>query len=197
MLFGISLVGNDMKFTVTATAILLMSVAPALMSQTKPAASATSNPIVTTVRQMEERYSKNLIGAAEEMPADKYAYHPTEQQISFAHLMMHVAQSNNSLCAAIAGEKPREMKLSETDSKDMLTKVLEDSFAYCEQSLAKADDTELGQPATLFAGHTSTRGAAMVHLAADWADHYSAAAMYLRLNGLLPPSAKKAEGKER
>jgi hypothetical protein len=26
---------------------------------------------------------------------------------------------------------------------------------------------------------------------ADWADHYSQAANYLRLNGLIPPTAKK------
>ena len=26
---------------------------------------------------------------------------------------------------------------------------------------------------------------------ADWADHYSQMAIYLRLNGLLPPTAKK------
>jgi len=28
-------------------------------------------------------------------------------------------------------------------------------------------------------------------LPSSWADHYGAAAMYLRLNGLLPPTAKK------
>jgi len=27
---------------------------------------------------------------------------------------------------------------------------------------------------------------------ADWEDHYSQMAIYLRLNGLLPPTAKKA-----
>jgi hypothetical protein len=27
-------------------------------------------------------------------------------------------------------------------------------------------------------------------LSSGWADHYSAAAMYLRLNGILPPSAQ-------
>jgi hypothetical protein len=30
----------------------------------------------------------------------------------------------------------------------------------------------------------------MVTLAVDWADHYSTAASYLRLNGILPPSAQ-------
>ena len=31
---------------------------------------------------------------------------------------------------------------------------------------------------------------ALIALTNDWADHYSAAAMYLRLNGLLPPTAQ-------
>jgi hypothetical protein len=31
----------------------------------------------------------------------------------------------------------------------------------------------------------------MVITAVDWADHYSQSAIYLRLNGLLPPTAKK------
>jgi iron complex transport system ATP-binding protein len=38
-----------------------------------------------------------------------------------------------------------------------------------------------------------SRAAAMVTIAADWADHYSTAAAYLRLNGILPPSAQPAK----
>ena len=49
------------------------------------------------------------------------------------------------------------MKLSESDSKEILTKALKDSFAYCEQVLAKADDSTLGQPVTLFEGQTASR----------------------------------------
>ncbi len=183
----------------SAIAILLLAFVPASIAQgqdkDKGAPSATANPIIVTVRQMEERYSKNLIGAAEEMPSAKYSYKPTPEQITFAHLVMHIATSNDGLCAAIAGEPARETKLSETDSKEVLTKALQDSFTYCEQVLAKTDDSTLGQPAVLFGGHTGTRGAALIHLAADWADHYSAAAMYLRLNDLLPPSAKKPMSK--
>jgi uncharacterized damage-inducible protein DinB len=176
-----------------AGALLLLAFVPASIAQDKDKGteSATANPIIVTVRQMEERYSKNLIGAAEEMPPAKYSYKPTPEQITFAHLVMHIAQSNNALCAAIAGEPARETKLSETDSKEALTKALQDSFTYCEQVLAKADDSTLGQAAVLSGGRTTTRGAALVHLSADWADHYSAAAMYLRLNDLLPPTAKK------
>jgi uncharacterized damage-inducible protein DinB len=180
--------GGDMKIT-TITALIFV-LAAAAIAQSKPAPMS-SNPVVSTVRQMEERQSKNLIGAAEEMPADKYSYRPTPPQMTFAHLVMHVTESNNSLCALIAGEHEPEVKLNESDSKDALTKALKDSFAYCEQVLSKADDSTLGQPVELHPGHTFPRAAAFIHLAADWADHYSAAAMYLRLNNLLPPSAKK------
>jgi len=176
-------------------ATLVLAFAPAVVAQTTAQAPNTSNPVVSTVRQLEERQSKNLMGAADEMPADKYSYHPTPEQMTFAHLVIHVAEANNGMCARVAGEQPRETKLSETDSKDVLTKAVRDSFAYCEQVLAKADDSTLGQPVTFSGGRTGTRATALIALAAGWADHYSAAAMYLRLNNLLPPSAQKAPAK--
>jgi uncharacterized damage-inducible protein DinB len=177
-----------------AIATLILALASALFAQTNAAAATTTNPVVSTVRQLEERQSKNLIGAADEMPADKYSYHPTAEQMSFAHLVIHVIESNNNNCARIAGEQPREVKLAESDSKDVLTKALKDSFAYCEQVLAKADDSGLGTVVALPGGRTVTRAAVLIYLATGWADHYAGAAMYLRLNGLLPPSAQKAPG---
>ncbi len=185
------LVGEIMKLIAIATLILAFT--SAMLAQTS-APAATSNPVVSTVRQLEERQSKNLIGAADEMPADKYSYHPTPDQMSFAHLVVHVVEANNGSCARIAGEQPREVKLSENDAKDLLTKAVKDSFAYCEQVLAKADDSGLGTAIALPGGRTVTRAAVLINLAAGWADHYAAAAMYLRLNGLLPPSAQKATG---
>src|SRR5271167_580032 len=110
--------GRTMKPTLIAT--LVLAFAPVVVAQTT--VPNTSNPVVSTVRQMEERQSKNLIGAAEEMPADKYSYRPTPPQMTFAHLVMHVTESNNSLCALIAGEHEPEVKLNESDSKDVLTK---------------------------------------------------------------------------
>lgn len=176
---------------VAAIAAILLTFGPGLTAQTaKEQSPNTANPIVTTVRQMEGRYAKNLIGAADEMPADKYNYRPTPEQITFGHLMMHTAEANYALCAAAVGETAPTTKLSDTDTKDVLSKAVKDSFSFCEQALSKADDSALGQTVTLFEGHTGTRGSALIRMAAGWADHYSAAAMYLRLNNLLPPSAK-------
>jgi len=170
--------------------VLLAALAAAFPQESKNAAPGVASPVVSAVRQMQERYSKNLIGAADEMPADKYSYRPTPEQITYAHLMMHVAEANNGLCAALAGET-RAVKLSEGDSKDTLANAVKESFAYCAQTLAKSDDSNLGQAVSFAGGQTSTRAATLVRLAVGWADHYSAAAMYLRLNNLLPPSASK------
>ena len=93
----------------TAIAVFVLALVPGLIAQSKAPAEVVSNPVVTTVRQMEQRYAKNLIGAADEMPADKYGYRPTAEQITFGHLMMHTTEANNSLCAAIAGEQARSL----------------------------------------------------------------------------------------
>ena len=183
-----------MKPIALTTLVLLASTA-ILTAQNKGAGAPTTSPIFSTVRQMETRFAKNLTGAADTMPADKYSYRPTPEQITFGHLMMHTAEANNSLCAAAAGEQPKEVKLSDTDTKEVLSKAVADSFAYCEQMLSKADEGTLGQAASLPGGRTTTRGGVLVSMVANWADHYSMAAMYLRLNNLTPPSAQKPAGK--
>ncbi len=45
----------------------------------------------------------------------------------------------------------------------------------------------------MFGGRKMTRAAVMTLTTGDWADHYSQLAIYMRLNGMLPPSAKKPE----
>jgi hypothetical protein len=175
--------------------IMLLTASSFAVAQAAAPAQNAGNPVVSTIRQLEERQSKNLIGAADEMPADKYSYRPTPDQITFGHLMMHTAGNNNMLCARIAGEQPKDLKLNDTDPKETLSKAVKDSFAYCEQVLAKADDSKLSEEVPLFGGHSAPRAAAFIYLATGWADHYGAAAMYLRLNNLLPPSAKKSDAK--
>jgi len=53
-------------------------------------------------------------------------------------------------------------------------------------------ESSLGEEIAIFGSKTGqSRGAALVTIATDWTDHYSTAASYLRLNGILPPTAQK------
>src|SRR5207237_434004 len=60
-------------------------------------------------------------------------------------------------------------------------------------ALDGSQDAQLGDSIDFFGGRKQTKGFAALITVADWADHYSQMAIYLRLNGLLPPSAKKAD----
>lgn len=155
---------------------------------------AQSNPVMDSVRQIMQRQEGNLIGAAQEMPAEKYGFRPTSQQMTFGTLMLHVAESNDFLCSRIAGiEEPKQgkTKLSASDPKEKLVAALKSSFDYCKSGLAKVKDSDLGTQVKMWGGREGPKAGAAIGLTNDWADHYSQAAMYLRLNGLLPPSAKK------
>jgi len=81
--------------------------------------------------------------------------------------------------------------LKETDGKERLVTALKASFDFCSTALGKVDDSKLGETVELFGGRQGPRAFALIALTNDWADHYSAAAMYLRLNGLLPPTARE------
>jgi uncharacterized damage-inducible protein DinB len=155
-----------------------------------PDLSPVANPVSTFVKAGVGRYEKNMVGAAEAMPADKYGYKPTAEMNSFGHLVMHIAQSNYTFCSKISGQAAPDAKMAESDAKDKLVAALKESFAYCTTALANVDDSKLGEQFALFGGRPISRGGAMVALAGSWTDHYATQAIYLRLNGVLPPTAQ-------
>ncbi len=154
------------------------------------AQSANTNPVVSAARADMERRARNLVQAAEEMPADKYNFHPTPQQMTFAHLIAHIAESNQFLCAKLAGSEVPKPLATDKDPKEKLVSALKISFDGCAHTLGQLNDSALGEPVTLWGGRSTTKAGALITLTSDWADHYGGAAMYLRLNGLLPPTAK-------
>lgn len=151
----------------------------------------TKNPVSGVVKEFLPRQQKNVVAAAEEMPADKYGFQPTPQQMSFGKLVIHIAEANNYFCSTVGGVPEPKSDLKETDGKDKLVAGLKTSFDFCNTALAKVDDSKLADTVELFGGRKGPRVFAMFALTNSWADHYSAEAQYLRLNGLLPPTAQK------
>ena len=168
-----------------AFCVLLLLTAASLLAQDK-------NPVTSAVKEILPRQQRNLVAAADEMPAGKYSYKPTEKQMPFSHLVLHIMQSNYLLCSKLTDtpEPKPATPLKETDGKDKLVPALKASFEFCATGLGKIDDSKLADEVELFGGRKGSKAFALIALSNDWADHYSAAAMYLRLNGLLPPTAQ-------
>lgn len=175
-------------------AFSLLALAPAFsFAQAAPAAAPSTAPVADALRAGLARYSKNMSAAADAMPADKFSFKPTPDQSSFGHLTIHIAESNMLFCSKVSGvAAPEGPKLAETDSKDKLVAAVKSSFDFCSTALAKVDDSHLADQIPLFGGRNVSRAGVILILSGSWADHYSAQSMYLRLNGVLPPSAQPA-----
>ncbi len=161
--------------------------APAAAPQ---AAAPVKNPVATSLGMLLPRSRNNILGAISAMPADKFTFAPTKDQMTFAHLVVHIIGSNNNNCAKAADvAAPKVEEAKETDSKDKLLAAATASFDFCAEAIGKMDDSKLGDSIELY-GRSLPRAMSALGLASGWADHYAAAAQYLRLNGILPPSAQ-------
>ncbi len=170
----------------------LVALASLTAVATLPAQQPGSGPLASALRAALTRVTANMPGAADLMPAEKYGFKPTPEQMSFGEIIAHEAQSNETLCAAIAGSAatPSESAAGATAPKDQLVARLKKSFDYCGTVIAQLNEGTLGDSVPFFGGRKATRARAVIVLAQDWADHYAQAAMYLRANGILPPSAR-------
>jgi len=157
-----------------------------------PAATApVKDPVTAALKMMLPIRQKHILAAIEAMPAEKFSYKPTADQMTFGHLVVHIVESNNDFCAKAADvPAPKAEEVKDTDSKDKLAAAAKASFDFCADALGKMSDAKLGDSVELFGGKQYPRATAALVVASAWADHYGAAAMYLRLNNILPPSAQ-------
>ena len=151
-----------------------------------------ANPVATAFRTDAAKMARNLTAAAEDMPENRYGFKPTAAQMSFRDIVNHLSEGNDFLCGKIGGmAAPSRTKLAPKAKKAELVARLKETFAFCDQALANLDDSKLAEQMALFGPTMYTRAATMTITTGDWADHYSQAAIYMRLNGLVPPTAKK------
>ena len=165
--------------------LFVLLITPAL------AVAQSKSPVADVLRQMLVGREKNTVAAFEQMPADKFNYKPTAEQMTFGHLAAHIAEANYYFCSNVGDvPSPKVEEMKGDEGKDKLVAAIKASFEFCHTALAKADDAKLNEDIKWFDGKPRSRAWAFVALGSSWADHYGMAAIYLRLNGLVPPTAQ-------
>ena len=176
-------------------ALVLPSTLPAQQAGTPPA-----NPIVTAFRGRIMGMHRNIAQAFDSIPEAKFSYKPTPAQLSIGFIAQHVASDNYFFCNNF-GDMKATVPAKDTETpdsvraawpKDSLVTKLKASFAFCQNAFAQLTDANLSdQISVTFNGNTRTltRASMVLGHALDLADHYSQLANYMRLNGMLPPSA--------
>src|SRR5271165_4961414 len=145
--------------------------------------------------------SGEFIGAADAMPEDKYSFAPTNGDFkgvrTFAQQVKHVAAVNYMIGAAILEEKPPvdvggESGPDSIKSKADILKFLKESFAYAHKAVATINDANALKPIkSPFGEGTATRLGMATIIVGHCFDHYGQIAVYLRMNGIVPPASRQ------
>ncbi len=178
-------------------ALLALALATGLGAQ-QPAAPA--NPITAAFRGRIAGLSQNVAQAFDSIPESRFGYKPTPAQLTIGYIAQHVAEDNYVFCNAFGDLKatipdderttPDSVKAGWPKAK--LMEQLRGSFEFCGRALDQVTDASLAGETTLTYGGRSrsvSRAAMVLGHALDLADHYSQLANYMRLNGIVPPTA--------
>jgi hypothetical protein len=146
---------------------MLAGVAGPALAQTTGAdfGDALSPSMAAVVKAMHATIRRDLAEAAEQMPADEYAFKPTPQVRSFGELIGHVINANFSFCALAKGERPSLTESFErVNGRDALLTALKESLAYCDQVYASVTDETFNSLLTLPgpARRRASRGSVLV-----------------------------------
>jgi uncharacterized damage-inducible protein DinB len=131
---------------------------------------------------------------ADEMPADRYGFRPTDAQQTFGERTVHIAIVNVALLSAL-GETaiPKPTIDPKATTKDAALKALDNSFDYGIALLKQHSDQTLLQPAGAppqFLG-PSSRARIIGFLVGHTWDIYGQMVVYLRLSGHVPPASQR------
>ncbi len=143
---------------------------------------------------------REIVPASEAMPDDKFDFAPTSGEFkgvrTFAQQIKHVAAVNYELGAALLEQKPpvdvadEEGPASITSKADVV-RFLKDSFAYVHKAIATINEKNVvGTVKSPFGEAPVSRLGLAAAVASHGYDHYGQMAVYLRMNGIVPPASR-------
>ena len=181
--------------------ILSLALPMGLAAQVPQGMDPAAGPVTNAFRGQIGGFYRNIAQAFDSIPADKFGYKPTPAQQTFGYIAQHLASDNYFFCERVSGKKPTRAvedtatapDMKATWPKDKLVTQLKASIAFCQEVTAGLNDAKLLEEIEVPGPNNTTRkvarvGATFGHVR-DLSDHYSQIANYMRLNGMLPPTA--------
>lgn len=132
------------------------------------------------------------LAVADSMPLEKYGYKVSEEEMSFAALMIHIATSNAFRFAQIIG-KPMPLTVPATlpkdGAKELAKKLLAESFDFCLAQLDQFTPEQMDRfyKVDWFERESVSGRQLVLGMFTHTAHHRGQAEVYLRANGIKPP----------
>ena len=208
-----------MKHVRMVLLLMVLSFAVSALGQAKGGAPAAASPapapqtqapqqpmnsFAALVDRQVSQYEKNVVDAAEAMPAEKYDFTPASLNIpgsaykdvrTFAQLVKHTATGNYRYWTTVTGDKmPDNIKSAngpdELKTKAEIIQFLKDSFALGHRAAKTLTPENALEQVQFFRGQSArlyVASGAIIHAA----DEYGQMVEYLRMNGIVPPASRQ------
>jgi len=140
-----------------------------------------------------QRTAQQIITIADKMPEDKWGYKSTPAQRSYGEQVMHIVQTDVRFIGALGGKTAAPMADAKASaSKAASMAALRESFAYGEAVIKEFNDQQwLERINGIFMGPSVARLRLVYFDMGHSQDIYGQMAVYLRLNGLVPPASDR------
>src|SRR5436309_6500391 len=168
-----------------ATTVICAISALILTSSTAAAQATVHGDLVKDWQSMKD----TMVKIANAMPEDKFGYKSTPAQRSYGEQVLHVAQVNVGLAQAIGGKTPAPQINMQAKTKADIVKAMSDSFDYGIAVIKEFDNKTIQDTIQAPFMGPSTRARVMFFLLGHTWDIYGQMAVYLRLNGIVPPAS--------
>jgi len=194
------------------TFLLLLACGPGALARTGAAVPQQSNDNgAAALDAQREKYAlqiflksvqTEIVAAAEDMPAYKYSFAPTEGEFkgvrTFAQQVKHLSATNHILAAAALGEDPPADAGDENGPETVRTKAeildyLNSSFAHLGKAIdaiGEPNATVKSSPISPLPATATTRLALTVESLIHAFNHYGQMVEYLRMNGVVPRASR-------
>ena len=177
-----------MKSIVTTFAVLTAVLAVAVI---RPAAQGPSiqAELLKDLTNQKEQMGK----IADAMPEDKFAFKATPAQRSYGEQIMHVAGANVMILKALGAKATPPTMNPKATAKAEILKALADSYDFGIAVVKEQTDASMMQAVQgpAFLG-SSTRTRISYFVLNHAMDIYGQMAVYLRLNGIVPPASRNS-----
>jgi hypothetical protein len=177
---------------------VLFGVLMVVMTTGKP--SAQSVTLAGDLMKDWKAQKETMLRIADAMPEDKFGFKATPPQRSYGEQILHVAGANIMLMKFL-GAKASAPPINDSDlsvfglkatSKADILRALGDSYDYGEAVLKEFADASLSQTikGPRWIGE-ATRAKMVYYTLGHTQDIYGQMAVYLRLNGVVPPASRR------
>jgi uncharacterized damage-inducible protein DinB len=186
-------------FLMMSAAVFAQSGSNAPQATTPPQAAEAPRTVSSVMDRALSGVEREFVSAAEAMPDDKYSFAPTAGEFkgvrTFAQQIKHVAAVNYMVFSAILGEKAPdtggENGPDALKTKAEIVKYLKESFVLGHRAMAAITQENLVEPIPSPFGEGKTTRLGMGTLIVSHCfDHYGQMAVYLRMNGIVPPASR-------